>query len=568
MKLFDAFIHRSPNKLFAAIVFGSLAGVAYSLLIPIVLNSITGDSRFVAEDTANAIVFGIEVANQSFATAFLIICLFIFFARTFSQITLTRLALDVTSDLRKDIYQNIAKASLINLENVGSPKLLATITKDVEDIMRGVKVLPDLIISMVTIVSMLSFLLLLNAEAFGFVLAAILFGALTYQIPMLIGRNYFIKARERVDDLHEGIRGLIYGAKELKLNTSRKEHYHQVELNDAESGLIKTQKTALAIVRSAMNYGDLIGFFVIGVITFVFVNYSDISSEELIGVIMAMLYVTGPVGSILNTFPELSMAKVSLRKITHLRKLLAEEAFNESVEPIKPWQSITVENLRFIYPSQEEDTSFSVGPVSLQLKKGQVTFIVGGNGSGKSTLGKMLTMHYLPTAGSISFDDVEVTKDNINSYRQCISSIYSDYYLFQSLHGLGNKLDEDKVQKYLTKLKLQDKVTIENGRFSTLKLSDGQRKRLALLVAYLEEKDLYLFDEWAADQDPDFKHFFYYELLKELREAGKAVIVISHDDRYFDLADQVIVMERGLRRDESSVTIPTEAPEEKQEEFV
>lgn len=547
MKLFDAFIHRSPNKLFAAIVFGSLAGVAYSLLIPIVLNSVTEDSQFLAADASNAIVAGIEVANLNFASAFLFICLFIFLARTFAQITLTRLALDVTSDLRKEIYQNIAKASLINLENVGSPRLLATITKDVEDIMRGVKVLPDLIISMVTIISMLSFLLLLNSEVFWFVLGAISFGVITYQVPMLIGRHYFIRAREKVDDLHEGIRGLIYGAKELKLNVNRRTHYHHYELYEAEAGLIRTQKTALAIVRCAMNYGDLIGFFVIGVITFVFVNYSDISNEELIGVIMAMLYVTGPVGSILNTFPELSMAKVSINKIKQLRHQLAEETGNQEISDVAPWQVVHVENLTFEYPSADEDRVFSVGPVSFNFAKGQVTFIVGGNGSGKSTLGKMLTQHYRPSNGKIKFGDVEVTDDNRNSYRQCISSIYSDYYLFNSLNGLTNKLDEQKVQHYLRKLNLHDKVTIENGRFSTLQLSDGQRKRLALLVAYLEEKELYLFDEWAADQDPDFKHFFYYELLDELKAEGKAVVVISHDDRYFELADQLIVMERGLR---------------------
>lgn len=547
MKLFDAFIHRSPNKLFAAIVFGSLAGVAYSLLIPIVLNSLTEDSQFLTADASNAIIAGIEIANLNFAAAFLFICVFIFLARTFAQITLTRLALDVTSDLRQDIYQNITKASLINLENVGSSRLLATITKDVEDIMRGVKVLPDLIISMVTIISMLSFLLLLNSQVFWFVLGAILFGVITYQIPMLIGRNYFIRAREKVDDLHEGIRGLIYGAKELKLNANRRAHYHKYELHEAESGLIRTQKTALAIVRCAMNYGDLIGFFVIGVITFVFVNYSDINNQELLGVIMAMLYVTGPMGSILNTFPELSMAKVSIRKIKLLRHQLAEETCNPEISDIVPWQVVQVENLTFKYPDTDEDRVFSVGPVSFNFAKGQVTFIVGGNGSGKSTLGKMLTLHYQPTSGKIKFADVEVTDVNRNSYRQCISSIYSDYYLFNSLNGLTNKLDEQKVQYYLRKLNLHDKVTIENGRFSTLQLSDGQRKRLALLVAYLEEKELYLFDEWAADQDPDFKHFFYYELLDELKAAGKAVVVISHDDRYFELADQLIVMERGVR---------------------
>jgi putative ATP-binding cassette transporter len=77
-----------------------------------------------------------------------------------------------------------------------------------------------------------------------------------------------------------------------------------------------------------------------------------------------------------------------------------------------------------------------------------------------------------------------------------------------------------------------------------------------LLVSILDDKELYLFDEWAADQDPIFKDFFYHEFLPLLKDKGKAVVVISHDDRYFSLADRLLVMENGRLIEDSTFSAP------------
>jgi len=112
------------------------------------------------------------------------------------------------------------------------------------------------------------------------------------------------------------------------------------------------------------------------------------------------------------------------------------------------------------------------------------------------------------------------------------------------------------VREYLTQLHLERKVLLVDGALSTTALSQGQRKRLALLTAWLEERPIYVFDEWAADQDPTFKRVFYEELLPELRRAGRTVLVISHDDRYFHLADRLLRLESGqLREDTAPVAV-------------
>ena len=193
----------------------------------------------------------------------------------------------------------------------------------------------------------------------------------------------------------------------------------------------------------------------------------------------------------------------------------------------------------------DKESRFSLGPVDLSFKPGEIVFIVGGNGSGKSTLAKLITGLYIPEAGEIVLDDKKITDDNREWYRQHFSVIFSDYYLFEKLLGMGKPALDEQAQEYLRQLKINHKVTIENGKLSTTDLSQGQRKRLALLTAYLENRPIYLFDEWASDQDPMFRDIFYKEILVNLKKRNKTVLVISHDDHYFHLADRIIKLDYG-----------------------
>jgi putative ATP-binding cassette transporter len=203
------------------------------------------------------------------------------------------------------------------------------------------------------------------------------------------------------------------------------------------------------------------------------------------------------------------------------------------------------------YRKETEDETFTLGPIDLALHPGECVFLIGGNGSGKTTLAKLLTGLYFPDAGEIRLDGRPVGEAERESYRQLFSTVFSDFHLFERLHGIEASRTDGPARQYLERFHLERKVRIEGGAFSTLDLSQGQRKRLALLAAYLEDRPIYLFDEWAADQDPAFKEIFYRQLLPELKARGKAAIVISHDDRYFGVADRVVKLEDGrLVRDQ------------------
>ncbi len=559
MQLFTLFTHRAPTRVFFSLVLGALAGVGYSLLIPIVLASV---GREVPESEAalqTQTFLGIEVVDHRFALLFAGVCLFILLARSLSQVLLTRVGLDATTDLRVQAYRRIDRAPLAQLERIGPSRLIAAITTDVGRIITGATVIPNVLVASVTIIGMLGYVCFLDTHAFWFVIGAIVFGAVTYQIPMFIGNRYFERGRARIDEMQEAIRGLIHGTKELRLHQTKRSRYFAEVLLASEYAVRDNGKRGSTIITLAASYGDLLSFLVIGVVAYVFVSYHAIEGSKMVGVVMALLYISGPVGLILNSVSQIAMAKVSLRSIERIFTQLSEETAVQSVDGIPVWDSVRFENVAFSY--QDVGSHFHLGPVDFEIQKGEVTFIVGGNGSGKSTLGKLLSLHYAPAQGEIRFGATRVDDETLTSCRQCIAAIFTDFYLFDRLLGGIAEQDESLVKRYLTDLGLDRKVTIEAGRFSTLALSDGQKKRLALLVAFLEDRELYIFDEWAADQDPLFKDVFYHRILPALKARNKAVVVISHDDRYFHVANQILVMEDGklIRTERKRQAVPGEA---------
>lgn len=545
--MFSTLSRNAPNRVFFSILLGAFSGVIYSLLIPLLTGALQpGDAGLRVSSSTTVHLFSLEVANAPIALLFLLACTSIVLCRTLSQITLSRVAMNAASDLRIKLYERIANASIVTLERTGSARLVTIINVDVPRIVMGAQVLPELLVSSITLIGMLGFLLYLNVGVFWFVLKCIFFGAVTYEIPIILGRRFFVRAGRSSDELQKSIDGLIRGMKELKLNDAKRRAYFEADLMANESALLSAQKAGNTVMNLATNYGDMISFFAIGAIAFIFVNYHSISSQELVGVIMALLYITAPIAVVLHMLPQLSIAQVSFRRVTTLLSELPDEGAQPSSEA-QPWNSLKLKQVSFQHLATDDTPGFQIGPFDLEFKKGEVTFIVGGNGSGKSTLCKLITLHYSASAGQIYFGDHLITAETINTYRQNISAIYSDYYLFDRI--LGKQVEQDQVEHYLRVLKLDSKVSYKDGKFSTLSLSDGQRRRMALIAAFIEDKHLYLFDEWAADQDPNFKEAFYHEILPSLRARGKAVIVITHDDRYFHVADKVITMSDGAITD-------------------
>jgi len=239
----------------------------------------------------------------------------------------------------------------------------------------------------------------------------------------------------------------------------------------------------------------------------------------------------------------ISMEKVESLGLS-LGSLLDEKPLHQ-VEPSPSWTSLELVGATHTYHHEQEESQFVLGPINLTFRPGQIVFLTGGNGSGKTTLAKLITSLYLPESGELRFNGQSITRENCNEFRQNFSMVFYDFHLFESLLGLDAPDLDARAQEYLRQLQLDHKVKIKDGALSTTELSAGQRKRIALLTAYLEDRPIYIFDEWAADQDPMFREVFYYQILPELKAKGKLALVISHDDRYYHLGDRVIKLDYG-----------------------
>ncbi len=546
--LFGLLNHTAPNKVFSAIALGSLAGIAYASIVPLILLSLEPELNRLMQpedDTAYWLFGALEISSPKQALFFFAICIFILVSRSISETLVSHVAVDATVGLRKKLYARISQLPIRDLEQIGPSRLLTALNSDISTITVGAAVFPNMLVASSTLIGMLGFLLYLSVEVFAFVVAIIIFGAATYRVPLMFGQRSMVKARDSFDGIQEGMRGLIYGAKELKLNEQKQLDYLNENLTNNEDSFTNAQKHARTLLAIGLNYGTMICFFAIGIVAYILANYYALSPQNLLGVVMVLLYITGPLATIINSMSPILMASVAAKKLDNLLNEMPVEPLGEELAEFD-CQEVKVKGIEYTYVISE-DVGFHLGPVDLTLRRGEVTFLVGSNGSGKTTLGKLLSLHYAPDKGQIYFDDQIVTDDNRKACRGNISAIYSDFYLFTKLYGLSPEEIDKRAMQNIKDLGLEGKVTIKNGEFSNTDLSAGQKKRLALLVAYLEDRAIYVFDEWAADQDPAFKEIFYYQILPGLKKLNKLVIVITHDDRYFHLADNLVKMENGKK---------------------
>jgi putative ATP-binding cassette transporter len=375
-------------------------------------------------------------------------------------------------------------------------------------------------------------------------------GAVTYRMLIRSGFGHLTAAREGQDRLFHHFRSLTEGIKELKLHRARRESYLRDDVARAAAACQKHNVAAELRFIVAQNWNQLLFLALIGLILFLLPRMASISQQSMTGYIITTVFLMGPLAGLLGSLSVFSRANVSLRKVEQLGLALSAHPSDHGDVArarfeAEPFESLELVQVMHHYHREREDDNFMLGPIDLTLGPGELVFLVGGNGSGKSTLAKVITGLYPPAGGEVRLNGRVIDDGNRDDYRQCFSAVFSDYFLFERTVGAGGAEADRRSRDYLERLHLDHKVSIKDGVFSTTQLSQGQRKRLALLCAYIEDRPFYLFDEWASDQDPLFKEVFYNELLPELRALGKAVLVITHDDRYFGNADRLIKLDYG-----------------------
>ena len=464
------------------------------------------------------------------------------------QYNLIRISFGLVYDLKIDLISKVFSTPYKNFEQMNTGRIYTVINEDVNTIGRASGTIASLVISAIAILGCFVYLAIISVKITMVLLATLLVISIVYHFVVQNTEHLYEKSRDEGSKFMTLLDGMLNGFKELSLHLRGKLSYKA----DIDKSALSYRNKVVEADTRFLN-ADLLGASMILVLLGVLaiglpILNPGVNFYVLASFVIILLYAMAPIETFLNAAPELMRIKVAWNRINNFVKDLPKEKSLEleNISDPKAFDSIEIKNVSFCYAEDQDtdrDNPFGIGPINLQIEKEEIIFIIGANGSGKSTLAKILLGLYQPVEGDIMIDGDKVSSNDLSEY---FSAVFNPTYIFKKLHNVKQEdYKKEDVDVLLSMLKLNEKVELVNNYFSTVDLSSGQRKRLALLQCYLEDNPIFLFDEWAADQDPYYRNFFYNVLLPKMKKAGKTVIAITHDDSYFHIADRVYEMRDG-----------------------
>ncbi len=532
MKIFPLFIKSSLFVFIVAVIAGVLSGLCMTGMIYVIHQAI--DSEM----------------NEPTILIYQFLFLWLGYGITsyLSVTTITKLSEEVIMELRKIISQKILNASFQSME-MEKNRLFTILTADIGAISNGFNRMPNVITAAAMIVGCVAYMGFISIELLLMFVVLIVVALLFFKLPMQAYNERMRESRGIETRLFSYFEGLINGLKELslslKLRHSFKEDLLYPACEDQKNHNIKGS-VRLAFISK---WGEMLLLLGLALMLVVIAQWGVSSFEDFAKFLTVALFLIPALQRVSGFLPVLGKMNVSMEQIDQVGLSLDESAeINEKVVPIAPKEGaplISLKEVTFSYFHAEEKKFFQLGPINLDIKQGEIVYLIGGNGSGKSTLAKVLCGLYAPETGHVEYAGNPIVSANIDEYREYYSAIFFDFYLFEQLNHIKSEFWREKTQEYLEMLELEKKVKIEGSKLSTTALSTGQRKRLALLMSLLEDKPIYLFDEWAASQDPYYKNVFYNKILPDLKALGKTLFIITHDEQYFDCADRILLLQSG-----------------------
>jgi putative ATP-binding cassette transporter len=545
MKVFWILFRANSRKAVAVVLLGLLSGAASTALIAVASKTVLAGAA--------------SYARWMLALAFLGAVLLKVGASLASDLVLGRSMQGIILQMCRSLCWKVSATPLRKLEEIGGPRVMACLTDDIAVLSDAIQRIPALVVDMMMLAGCTVYLAWISPVPALILVVLVVFMTMVYRFLMSRAWQAIRKVRNSRDTLFGNFRALVEGIKEIKLNDGRRDAFFIEDIDRTTNEL--RQQNIVAMNRYALADGWCQSMFyaLLGAVLFLMPVIRPADTKMLTSYVLVALYMMGPVLSLIGSVPLFSRGQVSAEKLEQLGLLLtdmtAEPQGHDAARPSTTAATgegfcappaIEFRNVVFQHGNGDSERRFTLGPIDLTLHPGELLFIIGGNGSGKSTLAKILTCLYAPDSGEILVDGESVSEKSQGAYRQLYSAVFSDFFLFDRLLGITDDPQRsERVQEYLRALGLSGVVKMNGTAFSSTALSQGQRRRLALLVSYMEDRPIYVLDEWAADQDPEFRKIFYLEILPELKAKGKTVVLITHDDRYFHLGDRVIKLDYG-----------------------
>lgn len=449
--------------------------------------------------------------------------------------------------LRMRICEKLLSSQLRVVERQGAGRIYNQIGSDIEQLANGGVTFLSSFRSALILVVTLIYLGWLSIPGFLAGVLVIGFSSASYIWQKRRASRMLQQARDKEDVFYDAVYDLLHGFKELKLNRAQQADLATHLKTIADEYRVLSIRAGDLYLKSTLT-SDAFTFGLIAILVFLLPVVFPSSSAYVFQFLSTVLFALAPAEQMIASIPLLTRAGIALGRIERLEQSLdadfAASDFRDRDMTAMTFQSIALNGVHYHFTADKPEECFALGPIDLELRRGETLFICGGNGAGKTTLLKLLTGLYQPTAGKLSVDGKEVGAKDYQRYREMFGAVFGDFYLFQRLYGLQDP-DPDSVEELLTMLQIREKTRLKNGAFTTINLSSGQRKRLAYAISRLNDRQIYVFDEFAADQDPGFRRYFYAELLPELKRQGKTVVAVTHDERWFEAGDRLVKLDYG-----------------------
>ncbi|HEY0789419.1 MAG TPA: cyclic peptide export ABC transporter [Chthoniobacterales bacterium] len=456
----------------------------------------------------------------------------------------------IVQTVRVRIIDKIRSSDLASIESLGRAAPYNVVSTHAMNISRGATGIVGAFTASVLLVWAFLIILYISRTAFLILIAALAFLLLTLRLGQKKISASYANAVDRDNQFVHGFGDLIDGFKELKMNSRRAQDFIDNHLNLLAGGARDARTGAGLEINRSVLLATAALFIVLAALVFLLPLFSPHEAPKLVRLTTFVIFLFGPLGQVVGVSPLFNEAVASVREVQRVEALLDSVSRGGSADPepdVDPplsFNQLRCNDLSFNYRDEHGQPSFSLEPLAFELARGEMVFITGGNGSGKSTFLKVLAGLYLPAGGTISLDDRPVDLARRQSYRNLFSAVFSDFHLFDRIYGVEH-LDQARLRRLLELTDLLHKISVVDGRLNTVNLSSGQRKRLALVLSLLEDRPILLLDEWAAEQDPLFRRKFYREILPSLKQDGKTVVAVTHDDDHYEVADRVLKMQFG-----------------------
>lgn len=359
-------------------------------------------------------------------------------------------------------------------------------------------------------------------------------------------------ARKLGDVYHYNVIDFVRGFKEVKMSIKRSDNIFHKHIKANRMSFLKLQVSALVKSLGNQLMGSYAWYILIGIVLFLLPMIFNMSLAISTSFLVTLLFLMGPVNTVIGLMEAFISMSIAIERLNHFNDIVSAKAaldrgHGDLTNINEAFLNIRFEDITYEYFDQNDVQTFKLQPLNLEIKKGESVFVTGGNGSGKSTFINILSGLYTPKSGQIYLNDYLITEDNVPFYRDQLACIFTDNYLFnENYDDLDLSPSNTTFVSLLEKMKLTDVVKFDEKNNKVLhSLSKGQQKRMALIYAIMEGKDVFVFDEWAAEQDPEFRKYFYHTIIPELKMMGKTVIAVTHDDTYFNCAERIIKFNYG-----------------------